>query len=183
MSESGGLQFIGMMTGMQNQTDARRIHGTADDIPQPTYAARQTSSDRQIQHPLSRLRHFVEHRRAARNDDASREHSLIPSTYNLSAHQIKYLFDARLDDLRQVLAGDGAGGTLSHARDLDLLGLLHHFLQGHAISDLDLFGFRLRSPQPDREVSAQVLTSDQQHGRVADAAFNEIARSVVPPPR
>src|SRR5207237_9929716 len=120
MSESGGLQLIGMMTGMQNQTDACRIHGTADDIPQTPYAVRQTSSDRQIQHPLSRLRHFVEHRGAARNDDASRQHPLIPSAYNLSAHQIKHLFDTRLDDLCQVLARDGAGWTLSHARHLDL---------------------------------------------------------------
>src|SRR3954464_1318837 len=83
---------------IQHHTDRRREHGTAHVVRQSADAHRQPAPDRQIENLFADLRHALENRATAGEDDARVQRLLVAGPADLVPHEVEDFFRSGLQD-------------------------------------------------------------------------------------
>jgi hypothetical protein len=155
---------------VQRQADRGRIHRTLDHVGEPADAERRAPAHGLIEHGLRELRHALEDRGAARDDDTRRRRVLDAGAPQLAGDEGEDLLDARLDDLREHLARELAGLAAADRRHV------HGLLRGHerreraAVALLHVLGVGHGRAQADRDVVRHVVAAERQDRGVPDGA-------------
>lgn len=173
MPHPGGFQIVDVLAGMEEQTDARGMHGIAHDVAQAADARRHPAPSRQIEPLFRRIRHSVQQGRAACDHHARTQHAFVSGPDDFPLHQVEHFLHARLQDLRDVAPRKLARRPITDRRHLHGLMAMHQVGARNAMLHLDLFRVRLRSQQADRQILGQILPADGEHRRMSDAAVQE----------
>ncbi len=154
---------------VEHQPDAGRVLRVVDLLDQPAVQAeRPADAGLQAQDLGGQLGRARDQRAAAGEHDARRQVAAVAGPLDLDGDELQDLLQPGLDDLGQRRLADRLVGPAADAGDLDLLVLVDHVDERHAVLALEPLGLVVQDAEPLAQVVGDLVAGDGHDGRVAD---------------